>query len=107
MDPLQAHLTFASTDLRRSRVTTFFRGLMLFPHFFVLGFYGIGAGIVFLGQWLSAIFTGKTPEGTYAFLAKFYNYQSRVSAYALYLTDDYPPFNGTDPYVVNLVLPNP
>ena len=89
------------------RVTVFFRLLMVIPHYFVLGFLGIGALVVAFIGWWAALFTGQLPEFAADFMAGYYRWQTRVQAYQLLLTDVYPPFTlDDDPaYPVRIAVP--
>jgi hypothetical protein len=76
----------------QQRVTVFFRWFMAIPHFFVLYFLGIAAGVVaFLGWW-GALFTGQLPEFAATYLTGYVRWSTRVQAYLMLLTDVYPPF---------------
>jgi hypothetical protein len=77
---------------KMSRLTTFFRGLMLIPQYIVLGFVGIAAGIISFIAWWAIIFTGKYPKGMWDFTAGYARWATRVSGYAMLLTDKYPPY---------------
>jgi hypothetical protein len=79
---------------KRSRLTTFFRGLLAFPHFFVLMLWGIAAWFGIVAAWFAIVFTGRYPAGLYAFVASFFRYVTRVGAYLYLATDAYPPFSG-------------
>lgn len=94
---------------RHSRLTTFFRSLMVIPHWFVLVFYGIAASLALVVSWFALLFTGRYPEGLYAFNAGFVRYSARVSAYMVLLSDVYPPFSGSvdQPYPVELQIGPP
>jgi hypothetical protein len=94
-----------SSDRKRSRMTVLFRMVMLVPHMLWIYIYSIGAGFCWGLGWIAAIFTGKVPSGFYNMLSGYVRYLVRVQAYAMYLTNDYPPFNGKDAYAVNLTLP--
>lgn len=106
MEPAQPVLSF-SPDLTRSRFTVFFRPLLVIPHLVWLYLYGIGASVMYIGHWFVAIFAGKTPQSTYDFLVGYQAYSTRVSAYMLYLTNGWPPFDNHDPYEVTLHMPAP
>jgi hypothetical protein len=67
--------------------------LMAIPHFIVLYFLSIVAGIAGLIAFFAVLFTGKYPEGIQRFIVGFYRWQARVFAYILLLTDSYPPFS--------------
>jgi len=92
---------------RQRRVTVFFRLLMVIPHYFVLGFLGIGALVVAFIGWWGALFTGQLPEFATDFLVGYYRWYTRVQAYHLLLTDVYPPFTlDDDPaYPVRIAIP--
>jgi hypothetical protein len=77
----------------RNRLTVFFRYFMLIPHIIVLYFIGLAACVVILISWFSALFTGNVPEGMHNFLTGALRWGTRVGAYALLLTDQYPPFS--------------
>jgi hypothetical protein len=94
---------------KRSRLTTFFRLILAIPHFILLYFYGLAAGIVVIVAWFVLLFTGRWPLGMYDFVGGFLRYSTRVYGYAWLLTDDYPPFSGdaTTPYPVRLDIDAP
>jgi hypothetical protein len=79
---------------QRSRLTTFFRALLLIPVAIVLYVFGIVASVAILIAWFAIVLTGRYPEGLYKFVSDFNRFVARVTAYAVLLTDTYPPFNG-------------
>jgi hypothetical protein len=81
---------------QRSRLTTFFRFLLVIPHFIVLCLWAIGAFFAVVIAWFALLFTGRWPQGLYDFTAGFLRYNARVTAYRWLLVDDYPPFGGGD-----------
>lgn len=91
-------------DLNRSRLTVFFRLLLLIPHAFVLYFWGIAAGIAVLLAWIVGIFTGRVPDGLHNFMASYVKYQTRFTAYALILADPFPPFGSSGTYPVDVEI---
>ena len=80
---------------KRSRLTTFFRLLLVIPHAIAVFFYVLAAEIVVIIAWFAILFTGRYPQGMYDFVAGALRYATRVSGYALLLSDDYPPFSFT------------
>jgi hypothetical protein len=82
-------------DLRRNRLTVFFRLLLAIPHFIVLTLWGIVAYVVMFIAWLVGIFTGRVPDGLHNFLASFVRYSTRVYAYIYLLADPWPPISGS------------
>lgn len=81
---------------RRSRLTTFFRGLLALPHIIVLAVWGLAVYVVLVIAWFALLFTGRWPLGMYNFTAGFLRYLGRVSAYMYLGVDRYPAFNGDD-----------
>ena len=74
------------------RVTVLFRIFMAIPQIFVLYILAIAAEFVAIIGWFGALFTGRLPEFAADFLSGVLRWQARVNAYALLLTDQYPPF---------------
>ncbi len=91
-------------DLRRSRLTVFFRVLLAIPHFIVLCLWTFLAEIAGLIAWIVAIFTGRVPAGLHSFLASYLQYSTRVNAYMLLLANPWPPFSNGQPYPVDVVI---
>ncbi|HEX8714746.1 MAG TPA: DUF4389 domain-containing protein [Solirubrobacteraceae bacterium] len=81
---------------RRSRLTTFFRLILVIPVAIVLYVFGIVASFAILIAWFAIVITGRYPQGLYDFVADFTRFLARVTAYAVLLTDAYPPFSGSD-----------
>jgi hypothetical protein len=77
----------------RNRLTVFFRYFMLIPHAIVLAVLGLVGGVLILVAWIAALFTGSVPAGIHNFLAGLLRWTTRVGAYMLLLTDEYPPFS--------------
>jgi hypothetical protein len=81
---------------RRNRLTTFFRLLLVIPVGIVLYVFGIVASIAIVIAWFAIVITGRYPQGLYDFVADFNRFLARVTAYAVLLSDPYPPFSGAD-----------
>jgi Domain of unknown function (DUF4389) len=81
---------------QRNRLTTFFRLLMVIPVAIVLYVFGIVASIAIVIAWFAIVITGRYPQGLYDFVADYNRFLARVTAYAVLLTDAYPPFSGSD-----------
>jgi hypothetical protein len=93
---------------RRSRLTTFFRGILAIPHFIVLYVWGILAFFAVIVAWFAIVITGNYPPGLYAFLAGLSRYSTAVYGYVALLTDDYPPFGAdTDTFPTHLRIGPP
>jgi len=76
----------------RSRLTIFFRGLLMIPHMIVLLFLAIALYVVALIGWFAVIILGRWPSGLESFVVGFLRWTTRFSGYANLLTDEYPPF---------------
>lgn len=81
-------------DLKRTRITVFFRLLLAIPQVVVLVLWGIAAEIVLVIAWFAALFTGRVPDGLHRFLARFVRATTQVNAYVFLLADPWPPFDG-------------
>lgn len=91
--PISYQADFAE---QRSRLTTFFRLLMVIPHMIVAMFLWIAGFFTVIAAWLAVVITGKYPEGLYAFHAGLLRWNTRVNAYFLLATDAFPPFGLDD-----------
>jgi hypothetical protein len=67
--------------------------LLLIPHFIALYFISAIVSIITFIVFFAILFTGKYPRGMFDFTVGFGRWSSRVAAYSLLLTDDYPPFS--------------
>jgi hypothetical protein len=94
-------------DLRRSRLTVFFRPLLAIPHFVVVALWSIPAVLAVLAAWFAGLVTGRVPDGLHAFIASFLRYSTRVNAYTLLLADPYPPFSSKGSYPIDVRIDGP
>lgn len=90
--PYPVTVEFAYPD-RLSRLTTFFRLLLVIPQAIVLYFVGIVTAIITFFAWWAVLFTGKYPKGLFEFASGSLRWGTRVSGYVYLLTDKYPPFS--------------
>jgi hypothetical protein len=88
-----AELELERPAANRNRLTVAFRLPLLIPHFVVLWVLGIGWAITTIVAWLMILFTGRYPMSLFDFGVGVMRWSTRVEAYALLLTDEYPPFN--------------
>ncbi|MGW2400491.1 DUF4389 domain-containing protein [Kitasatospora sp. NPDC001664] len=77
---------------RQSRLTVFFRMLLLIPQFIVFWLLSIVAFVVAVLGWFGALFTGRLPEFAAGFLSGYVAYGVRLESYLMLLVDSYPPF---------------
>jgi hypothetical protein len=79
---------------QRSRLTAFFRLILVIPLAIWLYLYGIVACVAIVLAWLAIVITGHYPKALYEFVAGFTRTLARATAYAALLSDPYPPFSG-------------
>ncbi len=95
----------------QSRLRTFFRYFLAIPWQVVAYFYSIAAYIAAFIAWFAILFTGRYPQGLYDFVAGYLRMQTRTSAFAGLLTDQYPPFSGEPdpsyPVRIDIAAPKP
>lgn len=75
--------------------------LLAIPQFIVLYVLAIVQRVVFIISWFAILFTGKMPDGLFAFNVMVLRYQWRVVSYYLFMREQYPefafPMEPTDP----------
>jgi len=81
-------------DLRRNRLTVFFRLLLAIPLAIWLAVWGILAYVVWIVAWFAALVLGRVPDGLHSFLARYARATTHLYAYVLLLADPWPPFDG-------------
>jgi uncharacterized protein DUF4389 len=87
-------LTQLSPELEnRNRLTVAFRFILIIPQVIVLLVLFIVLGFAALAGFFVVLFTGKWPVGLQEFVLGVLRWNTRVSAYALLLVDEYPPFS--------------
>ena len=82
-------------DLRRNRLTVFFRLLLAIPQLIWLYFFGIVAAFALLFAWIVAVFTGRVPDSQHNLLARYQRLTTHVAAYTLLIANPWPPFGGS------------
>ena len=76
-----------------SRWLPLVKWLLLIPHWIALMFIGIAAFFAIVVSWFAVLITGKYPQGIHRFVTGTYRWGTRASAYAILMTDAYPPFS--------------
>jgi hypothetical protein len=104
-DPIRLHVI---DDVRRSRLTVFFRLLLTVPHFVWLTLWGIAAFFAVIANWFVTLFRGRPAEPLHRFLAALVRYQTHVYAYLQLVGNPFPGFTGRPgSYPVELETPPP
>jgi hypothetical protein len=81
-------------DLKRNRLTVFFRLLLAIPQLVVVGLWAVVVYFAVIVAWFAALFTGKVPDGLHEFIARFLRASTHLNAYIFLLADPWPPFGG-------------
>jgi hypothetical protein len=83
-------------DLRRSRLTVFFRLLLAIPQAIWLELWGIVAFVAIVIAWFAALILGRVPDGLHAFITRYVRAATHLTAYVFLLADPWPPFSGAE-----------
>jgi hypothetical protein len=81
-------------DLRRSRLTVFFRLALAIPHLVWLTLWGLLALLVAIVNWFATLATGTSPSWTHRFLSRYVRYQVHVGAFLYLVGNPFPGFVG-------------
>ena len=93
-------------DLRRNRLTVFFRLLLAIPHFIWVALWSIAAFVVAILNWFATLFSGTPPQAFHQFLSRYIRYALHVSAFIYLVANPFPGFTGEPgTYPLDLVLP--
>jgi Domain of unknown function (DUF4389) len=102
------HLVGESEELRRSRLTVFFRLLLAIPHFIWLWLWSIVAELAAIVTWFATLITGRPPRPLHAFLSRYVRYSLHVYAFLFLAANPFPAFLGEPGrYPLDLALPGP
>jgi hypothetical protein len=83
-------------DLRRSRLTVFFRLLLALPHLIWLTLWGLVALLAAVVNWVVTLIAGISPLFLHRFLAAYVRYQLHVVAYLYLIGNPFPGFSGAE-----------
>ena len=100
-------LLIRDDDLRRSRLTVFFRLILAIPHLVWLLLWGIAAFVVAFALWLAILIEGKAPTILHDFVADYLRYATHVGSYLYLAASPYPGFRGRPGYPVDLEIDPP
>jgi uncharacterized membrane protein YfbV (UPF0208 family) len=104
-DPIQLDV---GDDLERSRLTVFFRLLLVIPHLIWLTLWAIVAYLAAIVNWFATLVNGVPPDGLHRFLVAYVRYQNHVYAYLFLIADPFPGFTGqAGSYPVDPVIEGP
>jgi hypothetical protein len=83
-----------SDDLRRSRLTVFFRLLLFLVHLVWLLFWGIAVFFASIVNWFVTLVMGRSPRLLHRFIAAYVQYTVQVYAYVFLIANPFPGFVG-------------
>jgi Domain of unknown function (DUF4389) len=93
-------------DLRRSRLTAFFRLLLAIPHYLWVSLIGTIVALLVVVNWFILLVVARTPKGLHDFVAGYIRYTAQLEAYLLLAANPYPSFYpiGDDDYPFTLEI---
>ncbi len=97
-------------DLRRSRLTVFFRLLLAIPHIVWLVLWTIVMVLVVIVNWVVTLIIGRSPTALHNFTAAYIRYSVHVRAYLFLAANPFPGFVGAPgsyPIEVEIAPPAP
>jgi hypothetical protein len=95
-------------DLKRNRLTVFFRLILAIPHFIFLFLWTIGVLVAAIVNWAITLVTGTPPAGLHKFTCSYVRYLSHLNAYLWLVGNPYPGFVGEEgEYPIDIVFPAP
>jgi hypothetical protein len=95
-------------DLRRSRLTVFFRFLLFLPHLVWLVLWSVAVLVTLIVSWFATLILGRTPAPLHRFIAAYVRYTVHVYAYVFLVANPFPGFvgaPGTYPLEVEIAGP--
>jgi Domain of unknown function (DUF4389) len=81
-------------DLRRSRLTVFFRLLLTIPHFVWLVLWGIVVFLALIVAWFVTLVAGRLPDAFHRFFSAYLRYEIHVFAFLFLVANPFPGFAG-------------
>ena len=70
-----------------------YKWILAIPHFIILGILGFIASFVVIYGGIMVLTSGKYPEGAFKFVVGVQRWSLRVTTYAFFMHDQYPPFS--------------
>ena len=81
-------------DLKRSRLTVFFRLLLFIPHFFWQYVWWAMIFVLVIINWFAVLFRARSPEDLHLLLARALRYRTHATSYMFLVSNPYPTFFG-------------
>jgi hypothetical protein len=90
-DPVRMEV---SDELRRTRLTVFFRLALAFPHLVWLTLWSVLVLVLAIFNWVVTLILGTTPAWIHRFLSRYVRYQFHVGAFLYLVGNPFPGFVG-------------
>jgi Domain of unknown function (DUF4389) len=81
-------------DLRRSRLTVFFRFLLFLPHLVWFVLWSIAFFFAAVVGWFASLILGRLPRPLHRFIAAYVRYAAHLSAFLFIVANPFPGFTG-------------
>ena len=95
-------------DLRRSRLTVFFRLLLFIPHLVWLVLWGLAVFVAAIANWFATLALGRSPRPLHRFLSAYLRYQAHAFAFLTLVANPFPGFVGRPgSYPIDLEVAGP
>jgi hypothetical protein len=95
-------------DLRRSRLTVFFRLLLWLPHLVWLILWGIVTFFAIIANWFVTLFSGTPAAGLHRFISSYLRYSTHNFAFIGLVANPFPGFTGREgSYPIDLSIARP
>jgi hypothetical protein len=95
-------------DLRRSRITVFFRFLLALPHLIWVTLWAIVAILAAMVQWFVTLARGRPAGALHRFISAYIRYRLHVNAFLFLVANPFPGFTGAPGvYPLDLELDGP
>src|SRR6266566_3830998 len=95
-------------DLRRNRLTVFFRLILAIPHLIWVFLGSIAIVFVAIATWVATLVRGRPPDSLHGWACAYVRYLSHLNAYLWLVANPYPGFVGEEgEYPVDVTLPPP
>lgn len=108
IDPLARPIRLVVTnDLKRGRLSVFFRALLALPFLLWLGIWAVAAFFVALFNWGIVLVLGRPNREFHGFLSRFVRYATHVYAFLNLAAEPFPGVGGRPGYRVDLEIDPP
>src|SRR5260221_9659138 len=95
-------------DLKRNRLTVFFRLILAIPHFVWALLWSIAVFFAAIANWIVTLLVGRPAGSLHGFLSRYVRYLVHLYAYLWLVANPYPAFvgeKGDDPVAVRVPPP--